>query len=499
VIILIEKVLSPFNRVEGDLDVKLRFEGKKVVDVKIISGLFRGIESILINKKPMDALVITPRVCGICGASHLYAAAKALDMIYDAEVPQNGWIIRNILGISEICQNDVRHTYLYFLIDFVNKKYSRFPFYQDIKDRWGPFSGNSYRKCIVWSKRYTEIYAILGGQWPHGSAIVPGGVTTDPYPNDLVKIKGILKNVIREFIEPVILGGPLDQFLSTVKSVKDLDQWSEDYPSGGISNLWSYGKEIGLEKLGYGSEYLMSYGHFRIDDNKFYFSPGIYSILNKNKYSIDHNNIKEFVARSFYVYEKGENMGLHPFEGETNPIDPEEAKERGKYTFTKTARYILNGKVVAPEVGALAMLVNSDDKLALSLVENLGPTTLVRVISRLVRFLKLNEILLNEIDRFEFGKPTFKRYNERRDGYGYGLVEAARGALGHWIVIKGGIIRNYQIVTPTQINMGPEDPYGNLSATQKAIIGTEVEDVNNPVEVSHIIRSYDACLVCTVH
>ncbi|MEM4086150.1 MAG: nickel-dependent hydrogenase large subunit [Saccharolobus sp.] len=153
---------------------------------------------------------MTPRVCGICGASHLYASASALDMIYNAEVPENGWVIRNILAISEICQNDLRHHYLYFLIDLTNKKYNKLPFYEDIKNRWGQLVGNSYRKCIVWSKRYTEIYAILGGQWSHGSAIVPGGVTTDPYPNDFIKIKDILKNIISQFIEPVLLGGPLE-------------------------------------------------------------------------------------------------------------------------------------------------------------------------------------------------------------------------------------------------------------------------------------------------
>ncbi|MEM0104875.1 MAG: nickel-dependent hydrogenase large subunit [Candidatus Methanomethylicia archaeon] len=496
-IILIEKTLSPFNRVEGDLDIKLTFDGKKVVDIKIISSLFRGIENILINKKPLDALVITPRVCGICGASHLYASASALDMIYNAEVPENGWVIRNILAISEICQNDLRHHYLYFLIDLTNKKYNKLPFYEDIKNRWGQLVGNSYRKCIVWSKRYTEIYAILGGQWPHGSAIVPGGVTTDPYPNDFIKIKGILKNIISQFIEPVLLGGPLEQFLNTVRNVKDLDQWAHDYPSGDLSRFWIYGQEIGLDRLGRGSDYLISYGHFKAGDEKLYFQSGIYSIIDKTKYQFDQRNLKEYITKSFY---EGDNkVGKHPFEGETLPLDPENGKSLGKYTFTKTARYELNGKIIAPEVGALAMMTNADDQLTLSLLDTFGPTVLVRVLARIIRFLKINDILLKEIDRFKFGEPTFKKYNDVKDGRGYGLVEAARGALGHWIEIKNGIIKNYQIVTPTQINMGPEDPYGNLSSAQKAVLGTEVEDVNNPIEVSHIIRSYDACLVCTVH
>lgn len=31
------------------------------------------------------------------------------------------------------------------------------------------------------------------------------------------------------------------------------------------------------------------------------------------------------------------------------------------------------------------------------------------------------------------------------------------------------------------------------------MIGATVKDPANPVELGHVIRSYDACLVCTVH
>ncbi|NIV99375.1 hypothetical protein GWN26_09615, partial [Candidatus Saccharibacteria bacterium] len=34
---------------------------------------------------------------------------------------------------------------------------------------------------------------------------------------------------------------------------------------------------------------------------------------------------------------------------------------------------------------------------------------------------------------------------------------------------------------------------------EEAIVGTEIKDLDNPIEVDHIIRSFDPCLVCTVH
>ncbi|WP_255446792.1 nickel-dependent hydrogenase large subunit [Sulfolobus sp. B1] len=147
--------ISPFNRVEGDLDVEVKYEKNKVVDVKFISRLFRGLEIILRNKDPWDALVITPRVCGICGGSHLYSSASALDMIYNAEVPKNAVKIRNVLAMAETCQNDIRHTYLMFLIDSTNRLYEKYEFYPEILKRWTPLVGSSYKEAIRWSKKYT--------------------------------------------------------------------------------------------------------------------------------------------------------------------------------------------------------------------------------------------------------------------------------------------------------------------------------------------------------
>lgn len=133
------------------------------------------------------------------------------------------------------------------------------------------------------------------------------------------------------------------------------------------------------------------------------------------------------------------------------------------------------------------------------MVDKIGPSVLSRIIARIIRIIIYNELMINELNNFKFGKPTYKKPNDVIEGKGYGLVEAPRGALGHWIVIKGGKILNYQIVTPTQINMGPEDPLGNKSHLPLALIGTEVSNVDNPIEVYHIVRSHDACMVCNVH
>ena len=37
--------------------------------------MYRGIENLMTGRGPLDSLVITPRICGICTTAHLNAAA----------------------------------------------------------------------------------------------------------------------------------------------------------------------------------------------------------------------------------------------------------------------------------------------------------------------------------------------------------------------------------------------------------------------------------------
>jgi hydrogenase large subunit len=81
-----------------------------------------------------------------------------------------------------------------------------------------------------------------------------------------------------------------------------------------------------------------------------------------------------------------------------------------------------------------------------------------------------------------------------------GLVEAARGTLGHWLGLQGGKIASYQIVAPTTWNFSPRDAQGNPGALETALAGTPVlPGETTPVAVQHVVRSFDPCMVCTVH
>jgi Ni,Fe-hydrogenase I large subunit len=77
----------PVNRVEGDLEIRVEIEDGRVSDARCAGLMYRGFERIMVGRGALDGLVITPRVCGICGVAHLTAAVRALDMIAGVAPP----------------------------------------------------------------------------------------------------------------------------------------------------------------------------------------------------------------------------------------------------------------------------------------------------------------------------------------------------------------------------------------------------------------------------
>jgi len=72
------------EKIEGEAELDFSFSNGKIDDVRIHFGFYRGVEEILVGKDARDALVITPRVCGICNHAHLMTAVRAIEDGYRA-------------------------------------------------------------------------------------------------------------------------------------------------------------------------------------------------------------------------------------------------------------------------------------------------------------------------------------------------------------------------------------------------------------------------------
>jgi len=99
----------------------------------------------------------------------------------------------------------------------------------------------------------------------------------------------------------------------------------------------------------------------------------------------------------------------------------------------------------------------------------------------------------------EIGKPVFTPYDMPSEGEGVGMLEAMRGGLGHWFRARGGRISHYQVITPSAWDCSPRDDEGKRGPVEESLVGTPIEDFDQPIEVGRVARSFDPCLACAVH
>ncbi len=123
------RIVGPFNRVEGDVEVQLDIVDGVVREAWVVSLLYRGFEQILRGKAPADALVYTPRICGICSVSQSIAAATALADCQGVKMPPNGELATNLILANENITDHLTHFYLFFMPDFAREIYAADPWY----------------------------------------------------------------------------------------------------------------------------------------------------------------------------------------------------------------------------------------------------------------------------------------------------------------------------------------------------------------------------------
>lgn len=508
--------ISPVGRVEGDLDVRVEITDGVVTNAWTQAEMFRGFEVILRGKDPQAGLVVTPRACGICGASHLTCAAWALDVAYGAHVPRNAIIARNLGQIVESIQSVPRYFYGLYATDMVHKRYAKSKYYPEVVKRFSPFTGTSFEIGVTISGRPVEIYALLGGQWPHSSYMVPGGVMCAPTLTDVTRAWSILEYFRRNWLEPVWLGGSIERY-EQIKTYADFLAYLDESAATRNSDLalwWKAGLDYGFDKYGKGVGRYAAWGYLPHEDR--YQNPtmegradalvvkcGLYDGHTDKFHRLGQDRVRESTSSSWY---QEDAQHVHPFDRYTVPTERNTHDFDGKYSWATAVNDVELGRC---EVGPLArQLVTAGpsagpwqrtDPFILDCYKALGGASVhLRQLARLheqVAMYREAERCLREL---RLGEPFYEK-PKVRDGQGWGATEAARGALAHWISVKDGKIENYQIIAPTTWNVGPRDHKQNRGPIEDALVGTPVANKQDPVEVAHVARSFDSCLVCTVH
>jgi hydrogenase large subunit len=480
------RLFGPFNRVEGDLEVQVETEDQRVRAAWVNSPLYRGFEQILIGKDPRDALVITPRICGICSVSQSVAAARALADAQGIRPTPNGRLATNLVLACENMADHLSHFYLFFMPDFARAAYRDRAWFGATAERFTAQTGSASRDMLPARAAFLHLTGLLAGKWPHSLALQPGGTTRAVEPRERLRLHAIV-GAFRRFLEHTLFGDRLEA-VASIQRPDELQAWTEAHATSDFGRFLLLADDLRLDCLGRATDAFMSYGAYenQAQPQQHVFRPGIWigreQVLNPDA-------ITEDISHSWL---HAQREPRHPFNGSTLP----DADARNGYSWCKAPRY--DRQVV--EVGALARQQVDGHPLIRSLVADGGGNVRNRVVARLLELARVVPVMEAWIGSIRHGEPYCEHGRPPRDGEGMGLVEAARGSLGHWVRIKHGRILNYQIVAPTTWNFSPRDQHGTPGALEQALVDTPVDgEGGDAVAVQHVVRSFDPCMVCTVH
>jgi hydrogenase large subunit len=552
-------VVDPITRIEGHLRIEVEVKDGVITDAYSSSTMVRGIEEIVKGRDPRDVWAFVQRTCGVCTTVHALASVRAVEDSLGIVIPPNAEMVRNIMEGALYMHDHVVHFYHLHALDWVDvvnslkadpKETSRIAqsisswpksspgYFSDVQKRikkfvdsgqlgifangyWGhpqmklPAEINllavaHYLEALEWQKEIVKVHTIFGGKNPHPNYLVGGMACAIN-----IESQGGLNAERLAYV-----GQLLEEGRNFVNQVYIPD----------LMAIASYYKDWGAIGKGFGN--YMAYGDFPTngynDPSSFKFPQGV--ILNNDLSKVhpvdfrDNNEIVEHINNSWYDYTDGNEVGKHPWEGQTNinytgpkpPYDQLNVDE--KYSFIKTPRW--KGKPM--EVGPLARVLVSYvqglpemkeiadyalkklDVPIEALFSTLGRTAARGLETVVVAdwTMEFYDTLMANIKNGDYRMANTEKFDPSTwpaKSKGVGYMEAPRGGLAHWIVIEDGKTANYQQVVPSTWNASPRDPKGQMSAYEACLIGTPVADNEQPLEIIRTIHSFDPCIACAVH
>ena len=550
-------VVDPITRIEGHLRIEAQSENGMISTAWASSTQFRGIETIMQGRDPRDAWAFTQRICGVCTVVHAVASCRAVEDALGITIPPNATLIRNLVHGMQTVQDHVIHFYHLHALDWVDiisalsadpaktsaiaKSISPWPnnsstYFAEVQNRVKTFAAGGqlgiftngywghpayklppevnllavahYLEALDWQKDVIRLHTIFGGKNPHPNFLV-GGMASAINLNDTATINAARLADVQAMI-------------TRAKRFVDEVYWPDVQAVAGFYKDWG--------AIGGGTGNYLTVGEFAsVDTNdldSLYFPRGIVMNRDLSKvYPYDHTLVKEGITSSWYEYSGGDAASLHPWEGETVPkyTGPPTPwtylQDEKKYTWMKSPRY--DGR--AMEVGPLARMVvgyaagQKDIKeITNTLLDRLDvpPAALFSTLGRVAARCMETVLVANQMqnwygqlvarikngDTKTFNGDKWEPSTWPKSAQGYGYLDAARGALGHWVQIEDGKISRYQCVVPSTWNCSPRDEAGVPGPYEAALMDHHpLLRPEQPLEILRTIHSFDPCMSCGVH
>ena len=375
-----------------------------------------------------------------------------------------------------------------------------------------------YLEALEWQREVAKLHAIFGGKNPHPNLVVGGspvGISvhaseggvgqTSVNTSGLQQVKNIIE-LMKSFVDQVYV----PDTLAIGGFYKD---WFKPFHGEGVGNFLCYG-DFPADGIWRTENLLIPRGVILDRDLSTLHEVDLHA----------EDEIQEFVSHAWYDYEGGKDQGLHPYDGETKfaydgPAPPYKNLDGdSSYSWLKSPRW--RGK--AMEVGPLARVLTlyaaghepTRELAGMALGKlDLPLEAMFSTGGRLASRTLESKIIADEMSTWfdslmaNINAGDTRTHNNEmwepgtwpKEARGAGYMEAPRGALGHWIVIKDEKIANYQAVVPSTWNAGPRDSEGQPGPYEASLVGHELADPEQPIEILRTIHSFDPCLACAVH
>lgn len=511
-------VLDPVTRIEGHLKLEVSVDDttNKVTAATCSATMFRGFETIVIGRDPKDAPPILSAICGVCHSDHHLNSVRAVENAagvlsypsnYSQEttsIPKNAVLSRNVIQGADWAYSHAAH-----LIVLAGPDYNLYNLLEILKNS---VVVNNYADLLKWAVIPAQAYmhqliTLWGGKTPHQRASVPGGNPVRPTSEVIVQSKTKISSMrtIVDIVAPVV--------------------WNALTANA-----------LALSAIGPGPGNFISFGAFPdpttssgTSNMPLVLPRGVITGPSLTPAPFDPTKVSEVVANSWY-----DQATSLPFTSEPTPV-PDQTNTSA-YSWAKSPRYAGNpiecsplarelvsgiypklGKVINSIISAVPGLPLNPkgsvfDRMAtraVELVALLGSNNTTKNLEVLGQPLNLSLVdvltalglpqkglLETWLDAMDVGGPAYTPFTTPSSGQGYGLWEAPRGTLFHWVDIESSKIKNYQIIAPTTWNVSPKGPLeGALLGTPVGTTGT-YQDL---LQTAWVVRSYDLCLACTVH
>jgi len=548
--------IDPVTRIEGHLRIDVEVEDGKVAKSWASGQMWRGIEQIVLDRDPRDAWAIVQRICGVCTTVHAISSVRSVEDALKLEVPLNAQYIRNMMLSAHTLHDHIVHFYQLSALDWVDvvsalkaspAGASRFAeslsdwegnshaTMVDTQEKLKTFVGSGqlgvftngywghpamkltpdvnlmavthYLQALEAQRWANKIVSTLGSKTPHIQNLAVGGVS-NPIATDsqsVLTMERLLQ--IKEFIDKI--GSFLHNcYFSDVAAI------AASYPEwlsiGAGCNDFLSSPEMPMDTKG--TKFLQPGGFIPQGNLKDFHKISSFGD------SYFAGGVAESVKHAWYTY-KDDASRLEPWKGETTPSYTD-FQDEGKYSWIKSPTFYGEPAQVGPIAAVMSGLAAGDQNnikylnLLSDKVHSLSGnhltvaalnSTVGRHAARVIRACVLYEDLqtnfnalmenIGKGDMTTFNKPVFPKGEIR----GVGQVEAPRGLLSHWSVIRDGRIANYQAVVPSTWLAAPKNDKGKPASYELALLGTPVADSEQPLEVLRTIHSFDPCLACAVH